>query len=64
MQGQRINVDTYLMDKIGQLLARSMELLRLDLHLKNYFSTSLSLDNIRNKSHVFPCFEYNSIMSL
>ena len=31
MQGQRTNVDACLMDKVGQLHARSMKLLKLDL---------------------------------
>ena len=58
MQGQRSNVDACLMDKVGQLSARNMKLTKLDLDLKRQFSSSLSLDNVRNKSHIFSCCEY------
>ena len=58
MQGQSSNVDTCLMDKVGQLYTRSMKLAKLDLDLKNQISFSLSFDSVRNKSHVFSCCEY------
>ena len=58
MQGQRNTVDACLMDKVGQLSARNMKLTKLDLDLKRQFSSSLSLDNVRNKSHIFSCCEY------
>ena len=58
IQEQMINVEACIMDKVGQLHVQSMQLAKLDLDLKNQFSSSLSLDNVRNKSHVFSCCEY------
>ena len=55
MQGKRSNIDASLMDKVGQFHARSMKLLKLDFDLKNQFFSSLLSDNVRNKSHIFPC---------
>ena len=46
------------MDKVSQLHTRSIKLAKLDLDLTNQFSSSLSLDNVRNKYHVFSCCEY------
>ena len=62
MHGQRNNVDAYLMDKVGQLYARSMKLAKLDLDLTRQFSSSLSLDNVRDKSHFFLVVNMNSVM--
>ena len=63
MQGQRSNIDACLMNKVGQLSARNMKLTKLDLDLKRQFSSSLSLDNVRNKSHIFLAMNMNSVMS-
>ena len=63
MQGQRSNIDICLMNKVGQLYTRSMKLLKLYFDLKNPFSTSLSLDNVRNKSHIILAVNINSIIS-
>ena len=64
MQGQRSNVDACLMDKVGQLHARTMKLANLDLDVKNQFSSNLSLDNVRNKSYFFLAVNMNFVTSL
>ena len=63
MHGQMNNVDACLMDKVGQLHARSMKLAKLDLDLTIQFSSSLSLDNVRDKSYFFLVVNMNSVMS-
>ena len=63
MHGQRNNVETCLIDKVGQLHARSMKLAKLDLDITRQFLSSLSLDNVRDKSHLFLAVNMNSVMS-
>ena len=58
MHEQRNNIDTCLMDKVSKLYARSMKLAKLDLDITRQFSSSLSLDNVRDKYHIFSCCEY------
>ena len=63
MHGQRNNVDACLMNKVGQLHARSMKLTKLDLDLTRRFSSSLSLDNVRDRCHIFLAVNMNYVMS-